>query len=622
MNLHILPSCDFFQRAFPKKIRPPAGSKGAYICLDKKYLGLCAQFEERGIDAVQLPNLSEIEKESILTDYVSAMGNLAELNAKSGIWWATFIASKNRFASPMPEALNSFIFCLKALKQCERDGLDLYILGITWPVIVAIEDHAKTISLRVTVHAGQGSKFFSRVRGKVQTWFYLLEDLITLFIKVLKASFYFGGIGNKIIKDKPVYIIKSFIYPSSFSDDNSFSDPFFGNLVSYLKSKQGEDLQVVTLCQGIADKGRSYRKMRKIKSQIVVPAESFLRFRDVLLTGITIIWYYLTTAFKVPVEVPFQQINLSPLLREILSSGGQKISLSHYSYRYVAKHLAKKYQLKACLMTYEGNPWEWMFILGLRTELPDLLIMGYQHSVVPQSAAGIFLSPWENNFIPHPDRIITTGKVSADILKRYSGFSNNEIYPSCALRYQYLHEYEILPRRLQESQPFTLLVALEGVVEVAELFAYAMDQARKLPEIRFIVRTHPVLSLDSILASFGECKNDLPSNVVISTIDKVADEMVQCDAVLYWGTTVSLEALMMGRPVIHFDRGDVLGYDPLFEFEDLKWVVDRNSSIQEIISDIQRLEDQEYLGLSNQGRSYVKQYLSKVNDLAMEYFLL
>jgi hypothetical protein len=619
--MHIM-APDYFGRSrFLKKIRPQAGGRIAYLSLDDSCQELCAQLKEKGGIAVQLPPLSEGDRASILADYVNAMGSLAEENAGNGTWWATFIASKNRFASPMPEVLNSLVSCLRALKQCELDGVDFCALGVSWPVIAAIEGYARSKSISVQIYAGYGSRFFSKVRGKARIWVSLVKEIAFLFVDIFKANVAFWGVNSNLIKKKPVYLIKSFVHPSYISGNSSFSDPFFGDLASYLEAKLGERLQVVTLVQGIADKYQSYKNLKNVKGQIVVPVECVLRWRDVLLAAKELLWNYLMVSIKIPDEISFQQVNLSPLLRGILDSDGRKIHLRNYLYRYVARNLARKCELRACLMTYEGNPWERMFVLGLRAESPGLLIMGSQHSVVPQSAAGMFLSPWENDFIPHPDRIITTGTKTANILKRYSCLSSEKVYPGCALRYQYLYGFELLPRRLLENQPFTLLVALEGVVEVAELLIYAVDQARKLPDISFIVRAHPLLPLDLILKSFGGCERDLPENMIVSTVDKVSDEIVRCDAVLYWGTTVALESLMMGRPTIHFDRGDVMSYDPLFEFDEFKWIVRHGAFLQDILNQIRYLKDAEYVRRCDRGRKYVEEYLAIASELDMRNFL-
>ena len=88
-----------------------------------------------------------------------------------------------------------------------------------------------------------------------------------------------------------------------------------------------------------------------------------------------------------------------------------------------------------------------------------------------------------------------------------------------------------------------------------------------------------------------------------------------------WGTTVSLEALMVGKPIIHFDRGDLLNYDPLFEFSDFKWKVQRKDSLHTIIQNIQALPETLYCEHQQQGRKYVEQYFFPVTDGNMSKFL-
>ena len=46
-------------------------------------------------------------------------------------------------------------------------------------------------------------------------------------------------------------------------------------------------------------------------------------------------------------------------------------------------------------MTYENIAWENMFIMSLKQFSCNTKIIGYQHSVVPQSAAGMFIGKKE-----------------------------------------------------------------------------------------------------------------------------------------------------------------------------------------------------------------------------------
>jgi len=78
---------------------------------------------------------------------------------------------------------------------------------------------------------------------------------------------------------------------------------------------------------------------------------------------------------------------------------------------------------------------------------------------------------------------------------------------------------------------------------------------------------------------------------------------------------------MVGKPVIQFDRGDLLNYDPLFEFTDFKWQVQRKDSLQKIIQKIQALPETQYCKHQQQGRKYMEQYFFPVTDRNMSKFL-
>ena len=106
-----------------------------------------------------------------------------------------------------------------------------------------------------------------------------------------------------------------------------------------------------------------------------------------------------------------------------------------------------------------------------------------------------------------------------------------------------------------------------------------------------------------------------------STYSEVLEDLKDCDAILYWGTTVAMEALMVGKPIIQFDRGDLLNYDPLFEFTDFKWQVQMKDSLQKIIQKIQALPETQYCKHQQQGRKYMEQYFYPVTKENLKKFL-
>ena len=95
------------------------------------------------------------------------------------------------------------------------------------------------------------------------------------------------------------------------------------------------------------------------------------------------------------------------------------------------------------------------------------------------------------------------------------------------------------------------------------------------------------------------------NNFSISTNDLQSD-LLAADLCIYWGSTVAVEALAMGLPLICFDLEQPLSNDPLFQCDHLKWVVRRPDSLEAVIDEINSLEDDEFERQSRMARTYVK----------------
>mgnify|MGYP003747369321 FL=1 len=311
---------------------------------------------------------------------------------------------------------------------------------------------------------------------------------------------------------------------------------------------------------------------------------------------------------------------ITPFFRELISFGGFRITFFQALQFDIAKRLGEKYQIQACLMTYEGRPWERFFIAGLRKANMNTIIIGCQHTVIPLSAADMFTHPKELEFIPLPDKILTTGMLPKKILERYGSYPKEQIEVGCALRFESLQNLSLFKCRKESKHNFVLLVAFGGSEEEIPLLNYALRQASLNRNVNFRMRTHPTFPWDRLLF-LSSWHKLLPENVDNSTYSEVLEDLKDCDAVLYWGTTVALESLMVGKPVIHFDREDLLNYDPLFEFTDFKWQVQRKDSLQKIIQKIQALPETQYCKHQQQGRKYMEQYFYPVTKENLEKFI-
>jgi hypothetical protein len=103
----------------------------------------------------------------------------------------------------------------------------------------------------------------------------------------------------------------------------------------------------------------------------------------------------------------------------------------------------------------------------------------------------------------------------------------------------------------------------------------------------------------------------------------VQGDIERCDTVLYWSSGVALEALMMGKSLIYFDRGDVLSFDPMsfIDFNDLKWTVQFDESILSIVDEVTHMKHSEFVVKVNKGREHIMDYFSQKNKENMKVFI-
>ena len=99
------------------------------------------------------------------------------------------------------------------------------------------------------------------------------------------------------------------------------------------------------------------------------------------------------------------------------------------------------------------------------------------------------------------------------------------------------------------------------------------------------------------------------------------EDLFNADLCIYWGSTVALEALSMGIPLIHYNMQTKLSFDPLFRCNNLKWNVTNNDSLCELIETINSLSNKEYIWKTNQAKEYINRYFYPVNDNNMSKFL-
>jgi hypothetical protein len=140
-------------------------------------------------------------------------------------------------------------------------------------------------------------------------------------------------------------------------------------------------------------------------------------------------------------------------------------------------------------------------------------------------------------------------------------------------------------------------------------------------DYRVIIRTHPE-------RPFSKIRNDLcfdidsHANFSVSNQKPLKDDLSENDILIYWGSTVSLEALMMGIPVIHVSLDDIVNVDPLADCSHLKWTIRNVEELPTAITDVYDMPEHDFLSQYNKARSYIERYLEKVTDDRLSEFIV
>lgn len=586
--------------AFLNSIRE--GTKPDFLALSGPDPETVAALSSMGCKELRPPARDRRFQERFLREYVDLVGKIGA-EQDSRLWWATDIASKNRFASRIPDLLNQFFTAAEAT----RSSSDLIVLDPPWQIVDSLVDFFKKNNRPFKVIGYENVKWrdilFSRTRRIAS----VLKTSAACIKKIIAARRACplnlpGGKGS-------LYVIKSFIYDHSFSDNGkTYRDAFFGSLPDYLKEKK----RLLIFADILGDYSKALDNISRHNAFSIIPVEKMLSIKDVIATA----FEALLSRFEIiKNQYLYGEYEVSSIFRNEISRTFNGLAFYQMFHYRAVKNLLKAAEIDTFLLTYENNPWEKMCIQSLRTCSPDTKIIGYAHTVIPQACANMFTSPLESKTAPRPDLILTVGQVPKEIIERYGICENGRIKASCGLRFEYLFKLPVFERKLNGN----IAVMLEGIPEVCKMVDYVLGE---LGNTRFKVRirTHPVLQWDQIARNITRPWASL-NNISFSESKSIKEDVEWADIVVYWGTTVALEALSMGTPVIHFDAGSVFSYDPLFECDHLKWNTSRGQSLSEVIQKIYSLNEESFKTEQQKAKEYLNRYFYPIDNEALGKFI-
>jgi surface carbohydrate biosynthesis protein (TIGR04326 family) len=566
-----------------------------------RYINLAETSESLRIGSYlrQMPDIHELPRsqlfrqrsEAFRKEYIEFMG---QVNARhhSLHWWAMPFTNKNPVATNL--CRNAFYFILIAeLLRSDTELLLVIIDSLDLAAQVRVWAKQEGVRAIVSVRVPWTSKTFLKQYTPVGIIYAALRAFL---IWILSRRYQ----PAPNVRDEHL-VITTVTHTSSFATLYRYRDAFFGPLVEYLATTEHKALIFGLVLERPLEQ---LRKLRRLNFGLpVLPLESCLTLGSLVTCAFRAFGSYIRPV-RLHGLVEMGGLDLSCLvkraIREAQGSGNVFSSLRVYC---CARQLARTVRVARCLYPYENRSWEKMLLLGIRSVSPQTQMVGYQHASIALIHTNFLLGVEEAKVTPLPDTILTTGEVVKRWLEREGNYLSGMLKVACALRQGQSSQTGVKKQGQRITRVLVALATSLGEYVNTLVFLGKAFASSNGYEVR--IRPHPIISIEPALKIAPIPRRDFYS---LST-GSLADDLQWADVVLYASTTVGLEAVSLGIPVIYLDLGDFLDTDPMFGWKEFKWSVKEPSELIKTIQCIEAIPEAQFQELQQKGQEYVSAYL-------------
>ena len=264
------------------------------------------------------------------------------------------------------------------------------------------------------------------------------------------------------------------------------------------------------------------------------------------------------------------------------------------------------------ITTYEGDACERMIWQAAREVQPPPLCVGYQHTRIMQRAHAI-RRVIGNGAGGDPDVILTLGEVPQAALAESPGLRSVRLITYGSHRRATTGEYP--PWAARPRRCMVLPDADES--ECVILMGFAVDCARRCPDVSFILRPHPVTDFAALCARHANLRS-LPFNVSVSSGASLGEDCMSSQFCLYRGSSAAMHAVLWGLKPFYVARHDELCFDPLFALNGWREVISSPQQFQDHMDTVQTASDQD---AALRAWEYCNDYVAPVRPAAIDELL-
>ena len=550
-----------------------------------------------GLQELPVADLFRERNESFRHNFVEFMGKVNRRN-QSLDWWAMPFTNKNPLATSLCRNMSYFLLIAELLQE---QSSPLLVITDSLDVVAQSKALAKREGYQV-LNLVRAPRFW-RTFVKLHTPAGVLKAAVrTLALLILGRSL---RPASDLQNDHMAVVSVS--HSRSFLESGGYHDVYFGSMLPEA-NESGMNPLMVGLA---ADRPMSQlKKFRQVDTGFpIIPLESCLTLANFVFCLFKSLGLYFRPV-RVLGDMEIQGTDVSCLItramRDSRHSGDLFLNLRVY---YCAWWLARNLKLSRCVYPFENRSWEKMLLLGVGdgdTGTPRANFVGYQHAALTMSHTNFMLADGEAEFTPLPSTILTTGSVITSWLEMQGNFPDGILQSACALR-----QAQPVPtyRRDGGSGPTNVLVALATKLdEYVKTLSLLESAFSGISGFNVRIRPHPEIPLELALDVFPPATR----NFFSKSEGTLSEDLEWADVVLYASSTVGLEAVACGKPVVYLDLGDFLDTDPMSSWDGFKWTAAQPTELISALASIKSLTPSEFQQRQQLGYDYVGSYLTPV----------
>ena len=540
-----------------------------------------------GIRRFYLPSLTETQSVEFLREFDNFWNQVVQPFGSDHPFWRNVASSKMQEweSSTAYFALMLFTLAQKSTKESQF----IVIVCSSIEEEDLCEEWGKKIGCKVFRRPYLSFPYWSR---RIIQEIMNLKSFLYMFRICLYKKWFSPRYKPKSLEINKQILIISLFYNNCFKN-GEYRDHFFGNLHNIIR-QNGHSVSY--LCGPLDEFREATKKVRNCSEVSILVPYSIISWCELIVLMLKV--FMRRVRFT---RSNFFGLDFSRLITWNARRFEYFFNIDSEIYYKAVMNLYKKEPFDKLIQLFEGNVFERACIQAFRKNSSGLIV-GYSHAVVFPLNLKIRLTDGEKNRRPEPDFLVSTGPESKRLMVKVGKRESTRIYSACSLRYIPISDIT----RTEGTPQLNILVALDGVGATVTVLDWLFENAETLKDYKVKLRAHPNVPINTLL---NQCLYDIPDNFFLSDGDLKTD-IENSFCVIYRQTSVGIQALMNGVPVIHLYVDAPLPCDPMMNLKASKWPVSTIEELLTALQEIHSLGEKDNRAFIEVAKIYAKDYFT------------